>query len=254
MLAAGGALAVLGQAAFSQLVELDRPLLPDIGPVLNIDLEAEAMASGPVTTAASPATNTTAGNATVAVTPVTRVAEAAEPALGAIEPVRTTPSVEELGQADVESLVKAAGLAEAARAAQEAQQRAAAEAAAKAADLPSVRGSQCAPNSAGFGEVKAWVEDAGHWLRCIFGVRTVGGVAKRANASDHPRGLALDFMVDRATGDKLAEYALKYQRELKIKYVIWRQRINYGSGWRAMEDRGSITANHYDHVHISFSA
>jgi hypothetical protein len=34
--------------------------------------------------------------------------------------------------------------------------------------------------------------------------------------------------------------------------VIWRQRINSGTGWRAMEDRGSITQNHYDHVHVSF--
>ncbi len=35
-------------------------------------------------------------------------------------------------------------------------------------------------------------------------------------------------------------------------YVIWRQRYNDGSGWDPMEDRGSITANHYDHVHVSF--
>ena len=39
---------------------------------------------------------------------------------------------------------------------------------------------------------------------------------------------------------------------LGIKYVIWKQRINSGSGWRAMANRGGITANHFDHVHITF--
>jgi hypothetical protein len=33
--------------------------------------------------------------------------------------------------------------------------------------------------------------------------------------------------------------------------VIWRQRINFGSGWKPMEDRGGVTANHFDHTHIS---
>jgi hypothetical protein len=36
--------------------------------------------------------------------------------------------------------------------------------------------------------------------------------------------------------------------------VIWQQRINFGSGWQLMEDRGGVTANHYDHVHVSFGA
>lgn len=40
-----------------------------------------------------------------------------------------------------------------------------------------------------------------------------------------------------------------------IMYIIYRQRIwdvrMASSGWVPMEDRGSITANHYDHVHIS---
>jgi hypothetical protein len=233
MLAAGGAVVVLGQAALSQVVEFDQPSLPDFGEVFSFDLQAVTSGSDhptPATAVVGPA------------------AEVTEPARGVFEPVRPA-SVDELGQADVDSLVKAAGLAEAAQAAQ----RAAAEAAAKSADLPSVRGARCAPNSAGFGGVKAWVGDAGHWLRCIFDVKTVGGVAGRAGTSDHPFGLALDFMVNRSTGDQLAQYALKYQRELKIKYVIWRQRINFGSGWQAMEDRGSATANHYDHVHISFA-
>jgi hypothetical protein len=55
-----------------------------------------------------------------------------------------------------------------------------------------------------------------------------------------------------ALGDKVAAYALAHQTEHGIWYVIWRQRYNDGTGWDPMEDRGSITANHYDHVHVSF--
>ena len=36
--------------------------------------------------------------------------------------------------------------------------------------------------------------------------------------------------------------------------MIWEQRINHGSGWKAMEDRGGVTANHFDHVHVSFKS
>lgn len=244
LLAAGGAAVVLGQAALSHVVDPGRPLLPSLGSAVT-DAIDDAFSSSETQTAAAE----TQAAATVVV-PATR--SVAEPARGMIEPVRPAPA-EELGQADVASLVKAAGLAEAARAAEEAKQKAAEAAAAKLADKPSVRGSACAPNSAGFGPVKAFVGDAGHWLRCIFGVQSVGGVAGRAGASDHPSGLALDFMVNKAKGDQLADYALKYQDDLKINYVIWRQRINFGSGWQSMEDRGSTTANHYDHVHISFN-
>ena len=90
------------------------------------------------------------------------------------------------------------------------------------------------------------------FLGCAFGEPTVLGVAGRSSASDHPRGRALDFMVDRATGDRLAACAIRHREELGISYVIWRQRIDTGSGFRLMSDRGGATANHFDHVHISF--
>lgn len=107
-----------------------------------------------------------------------------------------------------------------------------------------------------FNGVKPGVREAGNFLKERFNVSDVGGVAGRANASDHPKGLALDFMVNRSTGDELAVYALDNQTRFGITYVIWRQRINYGKGdgWELMEDRGGATANHFDHVHISFSS
>lgn len=110
----------------------------------------------------------------------------------------------------------------------------------------------CAAGDDGFETVRSWVADAGIELRCRFAVEDVLGVAGRSNASDHPAGLALDFMVDRDPGEQLAQYSVDNMDRLGISYVIYRQRINTGSGWEQMEDRGGITANHMDHVHISF--
>lgn len=57
---------------------------------------------------------------------------------------------------------------------------------------------------------------------------------------------------DFAFGDRVAAYALANREGYRIEYVILRQRIHSGSQWQDMEDRGSVTANHMDHVHVSF--
>lgn len=110
--------------------------------------------------------------------------------------------------------------------------------------------------TSGFSGVKPHVAQVGYALQKLFGIGTILGVAGRAGTSDHPSGLALDFMVynDRVKGDALAAYVLANKKSLSVSYVIWRQRINMGSGWQPMEDRGSVTANHFDHVHVSFTA
>jgi hypothetical protein len=58
-----------------------------------------------------------------------------------------------------------------------------------------------------------------------------------------------------ARGTRLANFATSHVGAYKLYYVIWRQRINTldGRGFRFMADRGSITQNHYDHVHVSFN-
>lgn len=78
----------------------------------------------------------------------------------------------------------------------------------------------------------------------------------------HGTGMSVDFMVPvgSAQGDQLAEYLTKNMKELGIYYVIWKQRFYmpqhniYGlaNTWNLMTDRGGVTANHYDHVHVSF--
>ncbi len=116
------------------------------------------------------------------------------------------------------------------------------------------RSTDCGLDTSELGAVKSHVRTAAFFLGCSFGEPTVLGVAGRAGSSDHPSGKALDFMVDRATGDALANCALRDQEALGVSYVIWRQRINFGSGWKPMADRGGVTANHFDHVHVSFGS
>ncbi|WP_154697667.1 hypothetical protein [Lentzea guizhouensis] len=102
--------------------------------------------------------------------------------------------------------------------------------------------------------VKPHAAQVGHHLAGKFGVDNIGGATGRGGSGDHPTGLALDFMVDTTTGNALAEYVLANRRAFGVTYVIWRQRYNDGSGWSMMENRGSPTANHMDHVHVSFQA
>ncbi|WP_024877189.1 hypothetical protein [Saccharomonospora piscinae] len=119
------------------------------------------------------------------------------------------------------------------------------------AEPPAPEPAPCATDLEG---TEPHVAQVGHHVLDRFAVDSVGGRASRANASDHPAGLALDFMVDPESGDAIAEYLIANQDDFGITYVIWEQRINSGSGWSVMEDRGSPTANHLDHVHVSFAA
>lgn len=104
----------------------------------------------------------------------------------------------------------------------------------------------------GLGAVKSHVRDAARFLSCLYDQPDLIGVAGRARVSDHATGLALDLMVRGERGDRIAQCALANRAALGITYVIWEQRINHGSGWTRMENRGSDTENHVDHVHISF--
>ena len=95
-------------------------------------------------------------------------------------------------------------------------------------------------------------------------IRTIGGYrASSSYSSDHPNGRAIDVMVSNWSTQASADYGWTIARDFaanaskyEVTYIIWRQQIWNASyperGWRWMEDRGSATANHYDHVHISF--
>lgn len=86
---------------------------------------------------------------------------------------------------------------------------------------------------------------------------TLGGT--RASAADpggHPSGLAVDYMVlaDTALGNAIVAYHVANWDALGVEYIIYRQRMlsSPGGAWKAMEDRGSATANHMDHPHVNY--
>lgn len=110
------------------------------------------------------------------------------------------------------------------------------------------------------GPVKPHVKVAAEDIGARFGVGTIHGFGLRDNVSDHPLGLALDFMVyqDKRKGDQVAAWCQANASAYGVKNVIWFQKIwtveRQSEGWRSMDDRGSATANHFDHVHVSFNA
>ena len=96
----------------------------------------------------------------------------------------------------------------------------------------------------------------------LFGITSFSGY-RPGDSGDHGKGLAIDFMVpvSSALGDRIAEYAVQNMASRGINYIIWKQRFyapydsKYGPAytWNPMPDRGSVTENHYDHVHVSMN-
>jgi hypothetical protein len=98
-----------------------------------------------------------------------------------------------------------------------------------------------------------------------FGPFPAIGCYRPGTSGEHPLGRACDFMLSTGgvmpsaawvqRGYEVARWAQANASTLGIMYIIYRQRIwdirMASAGWVQMPDRGSITANHYDHVHIS---
>jgi hypothetical protein len=98
-----------------------------------------------------------------------------------------------------------------------------------------------------------------------FGPFPAIGCYRPGTSGEHPLGRACDFMLSTGgilptaanvqRGYQVAAWAQANASQLGIMYIIYRQRIwdirMASSGWVPMADRGSITANHFDHVHIS---
>lgn len=90
-----------------------------------------------------------------------------------------------------------------------------------------------------------------------YGIRTIGGYRSKGSVpgSDHPKGLALDYMINnlkngKSVGTALANDLIKNYKAWNVKYVIWNRYIwSPGRGWRKY--RGP--SPHTDHVHASFN-
>jgi Bacterial SH3 domain len=81
-------------------------------------------------------------------------------------------------------------------------------------------------------------------------------LGRRTSSGYHGEGRALDCMIsDSTVGWEIARWVRANAKSLGAMEVIYRQHIwtvqRSSEGWRLMSDRGSPTANHMDHVHVS---
>ena len=169
-------------------------------------------------------------------------------------------------EAAARAAAEAAAAAEA-QAAAEAAAQAAAEAAAAAAASPSAAAaaagttvSAVAKISNSAGDVRPQTQAAANAV--VSNVPGAAGITlggTRASATDpggHPSGLALDYMVlsDDTLGEAIVAYHVAHWDELGVEYLIYKQRMlsSPGGAWTQMENRGSPTANHMDHVHVNY--
>lgn len=85
-------------------------------------------------------------------------------------------------------------------------------------------------------------------------VTSYGGY-RADGGSYHSSGQAIDVMISGEAGWEIARWARANASSLGIIEVLYSQQIwtaqRSGDGWRSFSDRGSVSANHYDHVHIS---
>jgi hypothetical protein len=81
-------------------------------------------------------------------------------------------------------------------------------------------------------------------------------LGRRSSSGYHGQGRAIDGMISNSTvGWNAARWLRANAKSLGVMEVIYRQQIwtvqRSSDGWRPMSDRGSPTANHMDHVHVS---
>lgn len=204
------------------------------------------------TTVAEPVAEATTEAVTEVATPTEE--SAAETTTGAVaevsapveEPVAETPVVEETTTTETQSTPSTYQ-------AEASQGSSATYAAPAAPDYASIAASK-SENAGLQPQTAAFKEEVAN----LFGITYRPG-----DSGDHGKGLAIDFMVpvSSALGDQIADYAIQNMASRGISYIIWKQRFyapydsKYGPAytWNPMPDRGSVTENHYDHVHVSMN-
>ena len=175
------------------------------------------------------------------------------------EPVAETPVVEETTttEAPVTETVTETQSAPSTYQAEASQGSSATYAAPAAPDYASIAASK-SENAGLQPQTAAFKEEIAN----LFGITSFSGY-RPGDSGDHGKGLAIDFMVpvSSALGDQIADYAIQNMASRGISYIIWKQRFyapfdsKYGPAytWNPMPDRGSVTENHYDHVHVSMN-
>jgi hypothetical protein len=116
------------------------------------------------------------------------------------------------------------------------------------------QGGKPTPSSVAYSNWASHVQDA---IAAIVSALKLTGVIGTYVGHSPSITHAADFMVplNSPQGTAIADYVFANQQALGVDYEIWLQRIrqmNPAGNWVGMEDRGSLTQNHYDHVHVSW--
>lgn len=223
--------------------------------------ETSTVAAEPVTEATTEAT--TASTETTAAETVQSEAVTAAPETTQAETstseTTTTATLDATSQTETSAVSEAVIPAETTQAQTEAETTAAVTEVTPQAQAVAATTSTSSMDSSGLQpQVSAFKDE----VAGIYGI-TSFSTYRAGDSGDHGKGLAVDFMVpdSSALGDQVAQYAISNMGAKNISYVIWKQRFYapfdsiYGPAytWNPMPDRGSATANHYDHVHVSFN-
>lgn len=121
-------------------------------------------------------------------------------------------------------------------------------------EKPPTLGGSCTNGTSVPGNVSANIKKVHQAVCANFPEVRVYGTL-RGGGGDHPRGKAVDIMISGARGWEIANFVRENASALGVAYAIYAQKIwsveRGGEGWRGMPNRGSATANHFDHVHVS---
>ena len=248
----------------TQPVEETEAQIEAVAPQVTEEAVAEATTEA-VTEVVAPVEESVVEATTEVATPAE--GSAAETTTGAVaevsapveEPVAETPVVEETTttEAPVTETVTETQSAPSTYQAEASQGSSATYAAPAAPDYASIAASK-SENAGLQPQTAAFKEEVAN----LFGITSFSGY-RPGDSGDHGKGLAIDFMVpvSSALGDQIADYAIQNMASRGISYIIWKQRFyapfdsKYGPAytWNPMPDRGSVTENHYDHVHVSMN-
>ena len=228
---------------------------------LTTTVEETTTAAEPTTTAEETTTvaepTTTVEETTTAAEPTTTVEETTTVAEPTTTVEETTTTVEETTTEATTEAVKEAQSAPATYKAEPSQGASATYTAPAAPDYATIAATK-SENAGLQPQTAAFKEEVAN----LFGITSFSGY-RPGDPGDHGKGLAIDFMVpvSSALGDQIADYAIQNMASRGINYIIWKQRFyapydsKYGPAytWNPMPDRGSVTENHYDHVHVSMN-
>ena len=243
-----------------QVEDLTQPV-EETEAVAETTVSSEATTAEATTEAAAPVveeTTTVAEPTTTAAEPTTTVEEtttAAEPTT-TVEETSTTVEETTTTEATTEAVTEAQS-APATYQAEPSQGASATYTAPAAPDYATIAATK-SENAGLQPQTAAFKEEVAN----LFGITSFSGY-RPGDPGDHGKGLAIDFMVpvSSALGDQIADYAIQNMASRGINYIIWKQRFyapfdsKYGPAytWNPMPDRGSVTENHYDHVHVSMN-